>query len=136
MTTNVTKTIINDGPQKLILQLLIESDGTDGELTNYVVLDPFVDSPFPLDAGSQLTLMQLWANAIWFDVLIRGNALNPVTLWCMSRDPGDNYVDFRYFAGLKDRSGVDNDGKILISTNGLTDATGSTGVIVLEFKKN
>src|ERR1035437_7893370 len=117
MTTKVTPTIINEGPSKLIVHLLIESDGTDGELTNYSVLDPQVDFTPNLTSDTQLTIMQLWINNIWFDVLFRFNALNPLTAWSSSRDPGDNYVDFSYFGGLKDRSTTDHDGKVLISTN-------------------
>lgn len=136
MTTTVTPTIINESAQKLIVQLLIESDGTSGELTNYVVLDPQADFDPPMDASTQLTLVQAWSNNAWFDVAVRANALNPVTLWAFSRDPGDGYMDFRYFGGLKDRSTTDHDGKILISTSGLADVSASVGTMVLEFRKN
>lgn len=136
MTTNVTKTILNEGPTKLVVHLLIESDGTDGELVNYSVLDPTEDFTPNLKSDTQLTVTQTWYNNTWFDVLLRFNALNPVTVWAFSRDPGDSYMDFRYFGGLKDRSGTDHDGKVLISTSGLSDATSSVGTMVIEFKKN
>lgn len=136
MTTNVTPTIINESAKKVVVHLLIESDGTSGELTNYTILDPQVDFDPPMDASTQLTLVQAWCNNTWFDVAVRANALNPVTLWMFSRDPGDSYTDFRYFGGLKDRSTTDHDGKILVSTSGLADATASVGTMVLEFRKN
>lgn len=136
MTTNVTPTIINEGPTKLIVQLLIESDGTSGELTDYSILDPTVDFTPNLSADTQLTITQMWYNCVWFDVAIQFNALNPQTVWTISRDPGDSYMDFRYFGGLKDRSITDHDGKVLISTSGLADVSKSVGTIVIEFKKN
>jgi hypothetical protein len=143
MTTNVTRTIITEGPTKIIIHLLIESDGTDGELTNYVILDPTTDitpvgtvTPPSNIPDTQMHLRQAWYNNTWFDVLLRYNALNPLTVWAFSRDPGDSYMDFRYFAGLKDRSGTDHDGKVMISTNGLADSTASTGTMILEFRKD
>ncbi len=136
MTTNVTKTIINEGPSKLVVHLLIESDGTDGELTNYSILDPTEDFTPNLASDTQLTVTQMWYNCIWFDVLVAFNALNPLTVWAISRDPGDSYMDFRYFGGLKDRATTEHDGKVLLSTSGLSDATKSVGTMVIEFKKN
>ena len=136
MTTNVTKTIVNEGPTKLIVHVLIESDGTDGEITNLNILDPDADFTPSMSKDTQLTVMQVWYDKIWFDVLLRFNALNPLTVWAFSRDSGAGYLDFRYFGGLKDRSATDHDGKVLISTSGLTDATSSVGTMVIEFKKN
>lgn len=136
MTTTVTKTIINEGPSKLLIHVLIESDGTDGELTNYSLLDPSAEFTPAFNKDCQLTVTQVWYNNTWFDVLLRFNALNPLTVWAFSRDPGDSYMDFRYFGGLKDRSETDHDGKVLISTSGLADVTKSVGTMVIEFKKN
>ena len=136
MTTNVTPTIINEGSTKLIVQLLIESDGTSGELINYQILNPTEDFNPVLGTDTQLTILQMWYDSVWFDILVRFNALNPQTAWAFSRDSGSRYMDFRYFGGLKDRSGTDHDGKVMISTSGLTDVTSSVGTMVIEFKKN
>lgn len=136
MTTSVTPTIINEGPSKVIVQFVIQSDGTDGELTNQVVFNALTDLGQPMDPTVQLSINQMWYNLTWFDLEIKFNALNPVTGWMVSRDPGDSYMDFRYFGGIKDRSTVDFDNKILFSTSGLADSTKSVGVIVIEFKKN
>ena len=135
MTTNVTPTIINEGPSKLVVHFLIESDGTDGEINNLSVLDPQTNFTPNLDVNTQLTITQIWYSNIWFDVIVKFNAIQPTTSFALVRD-ASTYHDFRYFGGLKDRSGFDHDGKVLFSTNGLADNTYSVGTIVIEFKKD
>lgn len=137
MTTTVTRTIINQGPGNFVIQLLIQSDGTDGELVNYPIFDPVSDADpivnpwFP--AIFRASLMQGWNSQAWFDLIVSYNALEPTPIWVFARD-SDHYKDFRFFGGLLDRSGAQRDGDILISTSGLTGAI-SIGTFVFAFKK-
>jgi hypothetical protein len=130
MANTVTRNILNEGPSKIIIQLIIEGDGS-GDLDLYSVLDPVTDFNQPL--STQLTIQQIWASTSWFDVLFSFNAVVPAKTWVHSRD-ADSYYDFRYFGGLKDQSTQDPDGKLLISTSDLT--AGSVGTLIIELKKN
>jgi len=136
MTTNVTKTILVEGSTKLVVSLLIESDGTSGELVNYSILDPTEDFTPNLSSNTQLTVNQVWYDSARFDTVLSFNALNPLPVWVFSKDSGSGYQDFRYFGGLKDRAGTDHDGKVLITTTGMIGVASSVGTMVIEFKKN
>lgn len=132
MANDVTASIINEGPSKLVVSITIVGDGS-GELVNFPVLDPTTDFNPTLPLGTQLSVTQLWASTAWFDVAIAFNGVVPTVGWVHSRDTS-NYNDFRYFGGLKDRSNEDPDGKLLLSTSGL--GAGMIGTLVLELKKN
>ena len=138
MTTNVTRTIINQGPSTFGIQLLIQSDGLDGELVNYPIWDPVADSDPAINAWhpetQRCSLMQIWKGFSWFDVIVSYNALEPTPVWVATRD-SNPYEDFRFFGGILDRSGAQRDGKILISTIGLAGVI-SIGTMALTFKKN
>ncbi len=129
----ITRKIIGEGPSKIIVHVVIEGDG-EGELFNYSLLDPTADFNPKLEAYTQISLLQVWYSGAWFDTLISFNALNPTKSWVLPRD-AVNYHDFRYFGGLKDNSGTDHDGKLLLSTSGLI-VPGSVGTIIMELKKN
>jgi hypothetical protein len=134
MGNTVTRRFLSNGPSKAVVHVLIESDGTDGELSNYVLLDPVVDFNPTLESYVQMSVMQVWYSAVWFDTIIGFNAVTPSKSWVCARDT-HNYHDFRYFGGLRDGSSVDHDGKLLLSTNGLI-VPGSVGTLILELKKN
>jgi len=129
--SNIVKTLISDGPSKAIITVYLESDGVEGELTNYVLLDPEVDFTPPAD---QMSILQVWCSLSWFDALLSFDDLVPFPSWLLTRD-ASNYHDLRYFGGIKDRSGIDHTGKLLLSTIGF-DVIGSTGTLVIELKKN
>ncbi len=134
MAHDVITKIVNEGSSKIVVQVTIVSDGS-GELNNYSILDPTSEFTPTMPLGTQLTLTQVWYGLAWFDVAIGFNAIVPTTAWVLARDAG-TYYDFRYFGGLKDRSSVDPDGKVVLSTNGLSGNAGAIGTMVLEFKKN
>lgn len=133
MANIITKKVINEGPSKLVVQVVLEGDG-EGDLLNYPLLDPTTDFNPNLLPYTQVSIMQIWLSAVWFDVVLSFNALNPTKSWVLARDAA-HYHDFRYFGGLKDRAGTDHDGKLLLSTNGF-DTPGSVGTFVIELKKN
>ena len=131
MPNTIVKTLLNDGPSKAIFSVFMQSDGNEGELTNYVLLDPTVDiSP----AVDQVSILQIWYSFSWFDGLLSFDDLVPYPSWALTRD-ADNYFDFRYFGGLKDRSGIDHTGKLFFTTTDFA-PLGSIGTIVMEVKKN
>jgi hypothetical protein len=133
MSNTVVKQILSEGASKLVLYVYLESDGSEGEFTNYVLLDPAVDLTPPL-LSTQLTVLQVWYNFSWFDATLSFDDLTPYPNWTFTRD-ADGYKDFRYFGGLKDRAGIDHTSKLLLSTRDFA-PLGSKGNIVIELKKN
>ena len=130
MSNRIVKTILSDGPTKATVSFYFESDGVEGELTNYVLIDPAVDfSTMP----SKLTVRQVWYGFSWFDGLLTFDDLSPYPSWMLTRDSG-GYYDFRYFGGIVDRSGIDRSGKLFFTTNGFAPA-GSIGTLVIEILK-
>lgn len=145
MSNHVTRTILNNGSKTLLLHVYLESNGSDGELSNYVIADPeLYDSVFTdkiIQPNMKLTLTQAWYSFNWFDSVISFDDLNPVPCWLFPQ-ASHNYIDFRYFGGLANRlinpdtaTSTDRTGKILLSTNGFAPA-GSVGTMVLEIRKS
>ena len=129
--SQIVKTMLSDGPTKSIISIFLQSDGIEGELTNYVLLDPQLDL---VPIAKNLTIQQIWYSFSWFDALLTFDDLVPYPSWELTRD-ADNYFDFRYFGGLKDRSGIDSSGKLFLTTNGFA-PVGSVGTLIIEVKKN
>lgn len=131
MSNIVIKQILQNGPKNILLYVYLKSDGTEGELTNYPVLDP---SDVQLDTNTLFTVTQIWHACSWFDVMLSFDDVVPYPSWNIPRDAGD-YTDLRYFGGLKDQSGIDHTSKLLITTTGFA-PEGSVGTLVIELKKD
>lgn len=145
MANTVTRTILANGSKTLLLHVFIESDGYEGELTNYVLADPeLYDSVFTdriIRPDMKLKISQLWYSFNWFDATISFDELNPVPCWVLPRD-SSNYLDFRHFGGLSNKlidpqttQSTERTGKILLSTNDFAPEK-SKGTIILEIRKN
>ena len=129
--SNIVQTLISDGPTKAIIQIYLESNGIEEELTDYVLLDPSLDfSP----AADQMSILQVWYGLSGFSATLSFDDLTDSPCWNLPGDT-DGYYDFRYFGGLKDRSGIDHTGKLLISTSGFSPQP-KKGTIIIELKKN
>ena len=141
MANTVIKTILQNGTKSLIMQVYLESDGNEGELVNYVIVDPDVD--YPEDKGSRNprpVVRQVWSSLAWFDVLISFDDLVPAPSWLLQRD-GPQYTDLRFFGGLKeryvdpkDKESSDRTGKVLITTTDFA-PEGSRGTLVFDIWK-
>lgn len=145
MANTVTRTILNNGSKTLLLHVYLESDGYEGELTNYVIADPeMYDSVMTnqiIRPDMKLTISQMWYSFNWFDATISFDELNPVPCWVLPRD-SSNYLDFRHFGGLANKlvdpqtnQSTERTGKILLSTNEFAPAQ-SKGSIILEIRKS
>ena len=133
MSNRVVKTLLLDSSKSALLHVYLESDGVEGELSNFVLLDPksdFANSPLKV----QMAVTQVWYSFPWFDALLTFDDLVPYPSWQLTRD-AIGYHDFRYFGGIQDRSSIDTTGKLLLSTNGFT-ALGNVGTMVVEVRKN
>lgn len=135
MTNKVVKTKFRDSTRGAIFHFYLESDGLSGELTNYTLIDPAADFAKALSAGQHLTVTQMWSSVAGFDCTFKYDALEDVAIWVAPRAPAPSYADFRYFGGLKDRSGADPTGKLTLTTSGFAN-TGSVGVLTIEVVKD
>ena len=141
MANTIKKTILQNGSKSLIMHIYLESDGNEGELVNYPIVNPEVDYPEILGSrNSRPTVRQIWSSLAWFDALISFDDLVPAPSWLLQRD-GPQYTDLRYFGGIKeryldpkDKDSSDRTGKVLISTTDFA-PLGSTGTLVLEIWK-
>ncbi len=141
MANQIIKTILQNGSKSLIMHIYLESDGNEGELVNYPIVDPDVD--YPEDKGSRNprpVVRQIWHSFTWFDAMITFEDLVPYPSWLLQRD-SSNYDDFRYFGGIKerytppqDKDSSDRTGKVLLSTTDFA-PLGSRGTMVLEIWK-
>lgn len=133
----INKQFLLDGPKNAILQVYLESDGVQSELSNFVLIDPtvdFADSATSAPNTIKLAVRQVWYNLSWFDALLSfENTPANIPSWVLPRDSA-NYADFRYFGGLKDMSNLDGTGRLLLSTSGFQPA-GMIGSLVIEVAK-
>lgn len=131
----VTKTVLEEGPTNLVLQVFLESDGFSGEFSNYVLLSP-ADLDPPLSASPHLIVMQVWYSMVWFDITLSWGDVVPRPFLVLARDTNET-GDFRHFGGLPDKGSTPpagQNGNLLVSTNGFQPA-GSQGSLVIEFRK-
>ena len=130
----IIKNVLADGPTNFVLHIFMEQDGgLGGELEDYVLVDP-VD--YGLPKSPTLKIQKAWHSLVWFDLTLKFGGLVPRAVWTFARDTGPE-VDFCHFGGLSDRGTPppsDDNGKVLISTNGF-DQIGSQGTLVLAFRK-
>ena len=141
MANIVIKTPIVHGSKTLVYHFYLESDGNEGELVNYPLIDPAVDFPDdPAFKDIRPIVTQIWHSFSWFDGLLAFDDLVPAPSWNLPRD-GDNYTDLRYFGGLKDRfidpkdkKSSERTGKILLTTTDFA-PLGSIGTLIIELRK-
>ena len=140
MTNRIIKTVLQDGSKSFLLHVYLESDGNEGELVNYVLIDPAVDYAILGGKDIRPVLTQVWYGNSWFDTLLSFDDLIPAPSWNLPRD-GGGYYDLRYFGGIKDRfidpndkTSSDRTGRILVSTTDFA-PLGSVGTMVLELRK-
>lgn len=131
MANRILKSKISDGPNKAVFSFYLESDPTDTELVNYVLIDPAEDFN---DPTIQMSILQIWYGFGLFDALLSFDDLTPYPGLVLNRT--EDYRDLRYFGGIKDRSGLDHTGKLFISTRGFNTDPISFGTLTIEIRKD
>ena len=133
----VTTVKVVEGESYLTVRLNLLSDGS-GELVNFPFLYPSDLVPALPNNAPTFRILELWYGTVWFDFTLSVGTLQPAVLWTVARDC-DSHNSFRCFGGIPDQNvyaapPVDDNGALLISTNGFTQA-GSQGTIVLSLGK-
>lgn len=143
MANFIQRTILVDSQRHAVMHFFFQADGS-GDLVNEVVIDPvidFQDSSFQYQAVSLGVDQMWWDSSSIFGASFSGNLrYDSITqtqlIWTLSANPGDTHLDFRDFGGIKDKTGIDGTGKILINTNGLVDVSAQGSLIVSVKKYN
>lgn len=127
----VLTTVIEKGERNLILAVYLASDGASGDLNKYVLLDP-MDFGFPYTARFELRRIDY--NFAGFDASIEFDSGLPAPTFKWVLSEGANHpVDFMYCGGVRDTSGQDGTGKLMITTTGFTSA-GDIGSILFKLR--
>ena len=129
MAHTVTITKILPGNHRSQFHIFIKSDGSSGELSNQVLVDPVID--LGLKASARPAIELITYNFAGFDARVEFDSglVDDTMIWVLPEN-GDNYIDFNPWGGLKDQSGPDGTGKIQLTTTGFGDA-GDQGSILL-----
>src|SRR5882757_8830026 len=116
-TINVTKILDTTNAKHAIFQIFLMSDGVSGELNKFTIIDPVIDLGFSKGTPT-LAVVELWFEFIGFNVRLEYGGLTQYPIWVMPSSASDNNICFSEFGGLKDRSGIDGNGKLQITTTG------------------
>jgi hypothetical protein len=122
-----------DGERHIILRVFIKSDGVSADLAGLTVLDPKLTPSPTLPAKPFCTIEEIWFDLDGFDMRLDFDDLTDPPAWTISQSSG-NYIDFRSFGGIVDRSGLDGTGKLLLSTFGLDNAN-KQGTLIIKMRK-
>lgn len=120
------KTLLKGG-RNIVLSIYLKSDGASGELNGEVLYTP--DNP-----TDRLSIQRVMYNFAGFDAVLAFDAggVDPSWKWVLTE--GTNApVDFDKFIDIKDDSGMDGTGQVLLSTTGFT-ASQDQGSIYLVLK--
>jgi hypothetical protein len=130
---SVIRTKLLDGPRHAIFHFAI--DGTEqDEMTDYVLIDPKDDIT---PAAYKLVVEDVLYNFAGFDAKIHfdSDVVEGIMTWVLPQG-SDSYVDFRSFGGFKDRSGINGDGKLKLTTKGLGMDEGDMGSMIVRVRKS
>jgi len=125
---------IMDGGSHVTMHWYIKGDGSSLDLKDVVLLDPYTDLVPTMPKQQNLIVKRIWYELTGFSARLAFNSTTPWEFWTLS--PGASLRhDWRFFGGIRDNSdfeglGLDSDGKLLLSTTGLSN-TGASGAFVL-----
>lgn len=128
MANRIEVTKLQDGPRYLVYHVYLESDGVTGDIEDFVLLDPATEN---MHGARRFCVEEVTWGFNGFTARLTFNELVDGTpIWVLPPHSSD-YVDFRPYGGLLDRSDVDGNGKLMISTTDFTPA-GRAGSFVLK----
>ncbi len=145
MANIVNQTIITEGTRQALVHWYFESDGNEGELNNYVLLDPALDFAIPIpqqkDADGKvlppaMTVRKIWASLSWFDITLGFEGTVPNYVLPVARD-ADFMIDLSDVSGIKDRTEFGNSptGRLIAKTKDFA-PLGSNGFLCLLLRKD
>lgn len=131
-TVKITKLL--DGSRHAIFHVYLKHDGQSGDLVGAKLIDPLQDL-LPVQAKKpRFRIEEIWWDFYGFGVRLEYDDVVDNPVWVVTAGSG-NYVDLKEcLGGLKDRSGLDGNGKLLFSTIGFTGAP-KQGTMIVKIRK-
>ena len=137
MAHTITKTIILDSQRIGVVHYTFISDNVSGELNQQVILDPVTDfNQIPVgnqspnnNTNSQVyrqipsfSVFEMWFNIQQCSAFLQfdGGPTNSQTIWLLNPTTGDAYYNWESFEGIKDRTGLNGTGRIIVTTTGFS----------------
>jgi hypothetical protein len=122
----IVTTVLLDGPRHAILHFEISTN----EETAAVLIDPTTLTP----PCSKLVVEDVLFDFAGFDakMFFPSDVAEGIMTWVLP-EGGANYADFRPFGGFKDRSGINGDGKLKLTTYGIDG--GDIGTMIVRVRK-
>jgi hypothetical protein len=128
----VARKIVHSGHRFAVLAVYLKSDGASGELDSHVLLDPVAD--LGLKSSERLRIESVMHSFAGFDgVLAFGGGVDPNWKWVMPAGVGQCF-DFSSFGVIFDDTGMDGNGKLLLSTSGFTSSS-DQGSMFIKMRK-
>lgn len=129
MANTVNVTIMEKGPRNLFLHVYLQSDGVSGDLNKYVLIDPVADLGFNITARFELRRIDY--NYSGFDSVIEfdSGGVTPTFKWVLT-EGANAPVDFDFCGGVRDTSGLDGTGKLMLTTTGFNNSADSGSMII------
>lgn len=123
----IVATTLIDGPRHAVLHFALSTNEEVGS----VLIDPATLTP----PSSKLTVEEILFDFAGLDAQLSFNSdvVEGILTWVLP-EGGANYIDFRSFGGFKDRSGINGDGVLRLTTFGLDD--GDIGTMIVKVRKD
>lgn len=134
MANSIVVTKLLDGPRHFILKVDLRADGIDGDLIDYVFLNPINDLIPSVRTGQNFSVEYITYNLIGFDAQVEFDSTTDQLIWVLTQGK-ESRVDFQEYGGIKDRSGMDATGRLLLTTTGFNNANKS-GTFIIRVRKD
>ncbi len=130
MAHTVTVTPLMAGTARSIYFIGLVSDGISGELANEILITPAM---LGLGVDTRMVIESIEYNFSNFDarLLFDSGFVEKNLAWALHSEISCN--DFLQYGGIKDRSDVDGNGNLLISTSGFG-SLGSAGTLIIKVR--
>lgn len=134
MANTITVTKLVESPSgNATFHVYLESDGVSGDLTDHVIVDSALDFVPALAKGENMVAWETWHELSGFSLQLAFKSLTgKQPIWVLT--PVANTNEFHCFGGLADRTGIDAQGKLVITTKGFT-TTANIGAFVIRLRK-
>ena len=131
MANRIVLTTLLAGPRHTTIHAYLQSDGMEGEIDSYVLIDP--------DSRSQSGHLRI-ESVTWgfagFNAKLHFEILVDDTLIWVLPETSSGVIDFSRYGGLKDLSNpLDGTGKLMLSTDGFQ-STGDEGSLIIQVRND
>lgn len=129
MANTTTKSTMVDGPRTYAMHLYLASDGSSGELSDYVTVDVSALSP----ACDHVRIRRVYGLMSGFSLTLEFDASTDQAFLTFP-DGVFTFLDVAPYGGVEDPEASGSTGDVVATTSGFT-ASGDVGYLVIEVEK-